>query len=102
MFDPDENPNTTFVIDMHVSDLLTPQASFYGVHSDYFCYWCSKNSNEQSMTDMLQFELVHPVCLVREVQIEPFTEDPKASPCLYSGYVQTTSPSFLNVFSSWS
>ncbi len=42
-------------------------------------YWSSALSAEQDVTDTLQFKLVHPVCLVREVQIEPYIEDPEAS-----------------------
>ena len=42
-------------------------------------YWCSERCNEQKVTDVLVFELVHPVCLVKEVQIEPYIEYPEAS-----------------------
>ncbi len=42
-------------------------------------YWCSERCNEQKVTDVLDFELVHPICLVREVQIEPYIEYPEAS-----------------------
>lgn len=59
---------------MHIDYLLTPYGGDYTPR-----YWCSESSIEQSMTDVLQFELVHPVCLIREVQIEPYTEKPKAS-----------------------
>ena len=68
------DPEETFTIHMHIDYLLTPHG---GDHTPR--YWCSKSSIEQSMTDVLQFHLVHPVCLVREVQIEPYIEDPEAS-----------------------
>ncbi len=42
-------------------------------------YWCSERCNEQKVTDVLSFELVHPVCLVKEVQIEPYIGYPEAS-----------------------
>lgn len=42
-------------------------------------YWCSERCNEQKVTDVLVFELVHPVCLVKEVQIEPYIGYPEAS-----------------------
>ena len=61
-------------------DLLTP---YGGDHTHR--YWCSESSTEQPRTDTLQFELVHPVRLVKEVRIEPFTEDPEASLSLGGG-----------------
>ena len=74
VFDPEE----LFTQPMVIEDLLTP----YKYDGDCYThlYWSSESSTEQQTTDLLELELVHPVCLVKEVQIEPYIDEPEASP----------------------
>lgn len=67
-------PETIVPIQMNLSYALSPYGGDVTPQ-----YWCSERCNEQKVTDMLVFGLVHPVCLVKEVQIEPYIEYPEAS-----------------------
>lgn len=66
LFDPETVLPIRYALSPYGGD-VTPQ------------YWCSERCSEQKVTDVLVFELVHPVCLVKEVQIEPYIEYPEAS-----------------------
>ena len=36
------------------------------------CYWSSGPSEEVDSSEMLDFKLAHPVCVVHEVHLQPF------------------------------
>lgn len=54
----------------HIRRVLDPSTRIRGFMGA--CYWCSGPSDDEDSTETLDFKLAHPLCVVRQIIVQPF------------------------------
>ncbi len=74
-----------------IQNVLQPSARMRGFFNA--CYWSSGPSDDVDSTETLDFKLAHPLCVVHEIQLQPFKayfQLPVSFPVVHVGCSKTT------------